>query len=68
MSCQQGAKANEQQKRSASTNLAHTAPYCLHTSTWTMAERYHKNEFQNSTVVLPCTSLQRAYFQASKQS
>ena len=37
-----------------STNLAHTAPYCLHTSPGTMAERYHKNELQNSTVVLPC--------------
>src|SRR5260370_10818397 len=36
-----------------STNLAHTAPYCLHTTSWTMAGRYHKNEFQNSTLVLP---------------
>jgi len=36
-----------------STNLAHTAPYCLHTSPGTMAERYHKSLFQNSTLVLP---------------
>ena len=47
-----------------STNLAHTAPYCLHTTPGTMAERYHKSVFQNSTLVLPL----RTYFQATKQS
>ncbi len=36
-----------------STNLAHTAPYCLPTSPGTMAERYHKIAFCNSTLVLP---------------
>ena len=35
-----------------STNLAHTAPYCLPTSPGTMAERYHKTAFCNSTLVL----------------
>src|SRR6267378_5719533 len=34
-----------------STILAHTAPYCLRTSPKTMAERYHKNGFDNSTSV-----------------
>ena len=42
-----------------STNLAHTAPYCLHTSPGTMAERYHKILFQNSTLVLlQCSTIQ----------
>src|SRR5713226_8771850 len=36
-----------------STNLAHTAPYCLPTSFKTMAERYHKNVSFNSTLVPP---------------
>src|SRR5712692_7980697 len=36
-----------------STNLAHTAPYCLHTSSKTMAEQYHKKLLNNSTLVPP---------------
>ncbi len=36
-----------------STNLAHTAPYCLLPYFKTMAEQYHKCPFCNSTPVLP---------------
>lgn len=36
-----------------STNLAHTAQYCRIATSKTMAERYHKRPFQNSTLVLP---------------
>jgi hypothetical protein len=36
-----------------STILAHTAPYCVRTSAKTMAEWYHENGFDNSTLVLP---------------
>jgi hypothetical protein len=42
-----------------STNLAHTAQYCLITAFKTMAERYHKRSFQNSTLVLPHLSASR---------
>jgi hypothetical protein len=36
-----------------STNLAHTAQYCLASSLKTMAERYHRNVSCNSTLVPP---------------
>jgi hypothetical protein len=36
-----------------STNLAHTAQCCRIATSKTMAERYHKRPFRNSTLVLP---------------
>src|SRR6266478_3111945 len=46
-------KRQKSRRDVTSTNLAHTAQYCLRASPWTMAERYHKNRSYNSTLVIP---------------